>query len=131
MRNLARKDSRSPEVQAAAYVFRDAYVLNDWMRDIWVVVPDPPEAEYILSPALMVGCSFFAGDCDDAATLAGSILVAMGIRCQFVAVRVGRDEDFSHVFCRVLGTRPPLDIDPIVPAEHLPIRYTEAMTLEV
>ena len=130
MRNLARKDSITPEVQAAAYMFPAAEVLERWMRDYWAVVDDPPDAEYILSPAFMIRCGFFAGDCDDAATFAASILSAMRIRCQFVAVRVGLDSDFSHVWCRVPGLKV-LDIDPIVPPERMPIPYTEAMVMDV
>ncbi len=129
MKNLARRDARTPEVQAAAYVLPDPHALDRWLRDVWTVVPDPPDAEFIMAPVLMLGCAWFAGDCDDAATLAASILLAMGIRPQLVAIRQASEADFSHVFARVPWL--PLDIDPIVPVEHMPVRYAEAMVVDV
>jgi hypothetical protein len=78
----------------------------------------------------MIRSGRFEGDCDDAATLAASVLTALGYPVLLVAVRMPTDPEFSHVFARV-PFRPPLDIDPIVPAEHLPIRYGEAMVLVV
>jgi len=107
----------------------DPYSLDAWLRRSWTIVPDPPEAEFIMSPALMLGCGWLAGDCDDAATLAGAVLIALGIRAVFMAIRTVSDQDFSHVFVRVPGYG--LDIDPIVPASQIPIRYAEAMVLEV
>jgi len=129
MRKLALKDSASDEVLALAAIMPDAYTLDYWLRAVWTVVPDPPDAEFVMSPAVLIGCQFFAGDCDDAATLAASLLRAMRIPCQFVAIRTMREADFSHVFCRVPSHR--LDIDPIVPPEALPIRYADAMVMEV
>jgi transglutaminase-like putative cysteine protease len=129
MRILAVRDSESDEVLALAGALQDPYTLDYWLRRVWTVVPDPPDAEYVLSPATIISCQFFAGDCDDAATLAASILRALRIPSQLIAIRTMRDVDFSHVFCRVPSYR--LDIDPIVPFEHMPVRYAEAMILHV
>lgn len=129
MRSLAIRDSRSIEVQTVAEALADPYMLDMWLRRNWHVVPDPPEAELVLSPATIIQCGWYAGDCDDVATFAASLLRAMGVLSQLVAIRVGSDTDFTHVFCRVPAYR--LDIDPIVPAERIPIPYTEAMVMEV
>jgi transglutaminase-like putative cysteine protease len=103
--------------------------LDAWLRRHWTIIADPPEAEFIMSPALMLGCGWLAGDCDDAATLTAAVLIALGIRAVFMAIRTARDTDFSHVFVRVPAYG--LDIDPIVPASQIPIQYQEAMVLEI
>lgn len=128
MRNLALRDSTSEEIQYMAQACPDPFTLDAWLRENWIIIPDPPEAEYILSPALMVRCHFFAGDCDDSATLAASILSAMGFHSQLVAIRVSGEEDFSHVFVRVPWL---LDIDPIVPAHLMPVSFLEEMVLVI
>jgi len=129
MRNLARRDARSSEVLALARECRDPWGLDQWLRQTWHIVPDPSEAEYIQSPAYQIRCGGFAGDCDDAATLAASVLIVFQVPAFFFAVRQPSEEEFSHVFVRVPAYG--LDIDPIVPAYQIPIRYGEAMILEV
>ncbi len=105
------------------------FTLEAWLREVWTVLPDPPDAEFIRSPAFVIRCSQFEGDCDDASTLAASVLIAMGSRAWFMAIRTWMDTDFSHVFVRVPELN--LDIDPIVPAEMIPLSYQEAMVLHV
>ena len=111
-----------------AMALRDPWTLDQWLRQNWAIVPDPPEAEYIRSPEHMIQCRRFEGDCDDAATLAASVLTALGYPVLLVATRQVYETEFSHVFARV-----PLliDIDPIVPPERMPISYAEAMVLVV
>jgi hypothetical protein len=130
MRRLAVNDARSGEVQALAVSLPDPYTLDNWLRRVWEIVPDPSFAEFVRSPAYMIRSGRFEGDCDDAATLAASVLTALGYPVLLVAIRLLSEPEFSHVFARV-PSRPPLDIDPIVPTEHLPIRYGEAMVLPV
>jgi len=79
---------------------------------------------------------YFVGDCDDSATLAASLLYALGFRCYIVAVRMPHEEDFSHVFVRCplvtdgFSGDAFVDIDPIVPMERLPIpNVAEVMQL--
>jgi hypothetical protein len=112
-----------------AMAIRDPWTLDQWLRQNWAIVPDPPEAEYIRSPVHMVQCRLFQGDCDDAATLAASVLTALGYPVLLVATRQHYETDFSHVFARVPLMN--LDIDPIVPPERMPISYAEAMVLLV
>lgn len=129
MRNLARRDAFSGEVVSLARYVREPFALDDFMRRVWSIVPDPQDAEFVRSPAYMIGCQCFEGDCDDAATLAASVLIALGIPAMLVAVRMATAPDFSHVFTRV--PRLNLDIDPIVPLHQMPIRYGEAMVLNL
>lgn len=129
MRNLARNDALTGEVVGLALALNDPETLNSWLRWYWRIVPDPPDAEFIRSPAYILRCGDIEGDCDDAATFAASILTAMGYPALLMAVRQSYETDFSHVFVRVPGLN--LDIDPIVPAELIPIRYGEAMVLAV
>ena len=130
MRNLARNDALTGEVQGLAAYLSDPRTLDLWLRQYWRIVPDPPDAELIRSPAYVIRCRCFEGDCDDAATLAASVLTALGYPSCLVAIRQLSEPEFSHVFTRVLS-HPPLDIDPIVPAEIMPVRYGEAMVLPV
>lgn len=106
--------------------------VDEWIRHYWRIKPDPPGLEYIEAPDFQL-CQFFnrgylEGDCDDAATLAGSILAANAIPCWFVAVQFPQDREFSHVFCQTMDR----DIDPIAPVGVLPHRnIVREMRLEV
>ena len=106
--------------------------VNAFLRMYWRIVDDPFYAEYIRAPLLQLefwaAKGFLPGDCDDAATLAGALVVATGWPAFFMAIRLPRMPEFSHVFLRVPIMFGFLDIDPIVPAEHLPITgYAEAL----
>jgi hypothetical protein len=57
------------------------------------------------------------------------VLVALNIPAILLAIRQATEADFSHVFVRVPAYG--LDIDPIVSTSQLPLRYGEAMMLEV
>lgn len=129
MRNLARRDAGSEGITALAMYLQEPYTLDSWLRQHWAIVPDPPEAEYVRSPAYMVDCGCFQGDCDDAATLAASVLTALGYPVLLVAIRQSYEAEFSHVFARVPMFS--LDIDPIVPPERMPVSYAEAMVILV
>jgi len=129
MRNLARRDAGTPEVQFAAMGVSDPIGLEAWLRRVWRIVDDPTTAEFVRSPQFQLRCGRFEGDCDDAATLAASLLHALMIPCQLVAIRQAGESDFSHVFVHVPHYQ--LIIDPIIPAELLPPRFQEALTLDV
>jgi transglutaminase-like putative cysteine protease len=126
MRNLARNDARSPEIRSLAIALQNPWGLDVWLRESWTITPDPVDVEYVRAPNFALQCGM-EGDCDDAATLAASILLAMRWPAVFIATRQATETDFSHVFVRVLGIN--LDIDPIVPEQYLPIRFAESMTV--
>lgn len=119
--------------------------VDAWLRHWWEYVPDPIEYEFVTAPALQLALAFnrggqLRGDCDEAATLAASLLTAIRWPCRLVAIRVRPAPDFSHVFCRAPlfefagGNSHELniDIDPIVSASQLPlVGDFEVMTLTV
>lgn len=112
------------------------------MRRYWRIVPDPEDYEYIQSPTLQLELARkhgeFRGDCDDAATLAGAVMLAARWPCSFIASRDNGHYEFSHVWLRcALG--PDLfqrdsffDIDPFVSRAMLPlVGYAELMEVPV
>lgn len=110
--------------------------VNHHIRENWVLVPDPPDAEFVRAPDLQLCLAFqygyLSGDCDDSATLAAALLNALGFPCWFVAIRLQNDSEFSHVWLRTLEDSGFLDIDPIVDESLLPIRhYAEKIELVV
>jgi len=124
------------EVRSLAEQLGNPLAVEHWLRENWVVIPDPEEAEYIQQPGWLLRfsrqCGALGGDCDDAATLAASLLVSISWPCRFVAIRLPHEEEFSHVFLRCSIGWKDLDIDPIVPYELLPIHgVAERMELHV
>jgi hypothetical protein len=150
MRRLAIAGSQTVDVQQLAYSLGNPIDLEAYLRVNWITVPDPPEVEFIrkpdfqiqdarheridvtsiydpgMVPRIVIPAGYYAGDCDDAATLAASILYVLHRPSSFIAIRRPFQIDFSHVFVRVpLGTGWSIDIDPIVPLERLPLRDIE------
>jgi len=116
-------------VQFTAMALSGPQALDDWLRRVWRIVDDPQTAEYVRSPQFILRCGRLEGDCDDAATLAASVLHAMMVRCQLIAIRQVGESDFSHVFVYVPQAQ--LIIDPIIPADLLPPHFQDALTLEI
>jgi len=131
MRRLALQDHQSPEVARLAEEAPDPIALDAFLRSTWFFVPDPVEAEYVKEPRLQFyealenyqrdGVVVFQGDCDDAATLAASILSALGYPNWFTAIRMPDNPEFEHVFTTVQFGNELLQIDPIVPASEMPL----------
>lgn len=158
MSELAFRASTDPRViEAAQNVVRAVPERDDMatfaavLRDVRArmrYTHDPLGAELVKDPAYVIGMSDSWGiekepmDCDDASTLAASMLGALGYRTQFVTVAAdpGRPSEWSHVYLRAQrndGRWVP--IDPIVrefglgqevPAERLtaPRAYHEGVT---
>jgi transglutaminase-like putative cysteine protease len=132
MKQTALQDHRTATVRSLAESLGSPQGVDEYLRRTWRVVPDPVEAEYIRAPVFQIQFlnefGYLEGDCDDASTLAASLLAALSIPCEFRACRLHGDDEFSHVWCRSQG----IDIDPIVPAEALPIKnYAELMQVIV
>lgn len=130
MRDLALRDLAHPVVLQAADQLGTPDGVDRFLRSVWRIVPDPDFVEFVSSPVRQLSLyserGYLSGDCDDAATLAACVLSACGWPCVLVAIRLHGYTEFSHVFTRSAG----IDIDPIVPANALPItNYAE--TLEI
>jgi transglutaminase-like putative cysteine protease len=99
--------------------------IDQFFRLTWSVVPDPDEYEFIRAPRLQAETFLqtgrLEGDCDDAATLAASMLRSLNWPCVLIAIRRPNDTDFSHVWCAAVENGVQVDIDPIVPAYRMPI----------
>jgi transglutaminase-like putative cysteine protease len=99
--------------------------IERYIRQLWRIVPDPPDAEYIRAPELQLkeGAinGFFQGDCDDSAVLAAALLAAGDWPAVLTAIRMPNESEYSHVWARSVFNSVYIDIDPIVPAEKLPI----------
>lgn len=143
MAAVAHRDSRyAPVRRLAGAIFDGApysapIALEAWMRARWITRPDPPDVEWIKPPGWRVADDDYAGDCDDAATFAAALLLAdpgalEGWRMEFCAVRMPDKAEFSHVWLECDDGVVHVDIDPIVPAAHLPVRgFAETMRLEL
>ncbi len=142
MASVAETDSHAPAVQALAeHVFRAAALpplaVERWLRFAWVIKPDPVEVEWIKRPEFRALEGDYAGDCDDSATLAAALLLAdpaalAGWALKLRAIRMPADREFSHVWLSAERGGFRVDIDPIVPAAHLPVRgYAEELTLRL
>jgi hypothetical protein len=134
MRDLALQDRQRELILQSAALLVNPTGVERFLRDHWRTVPDPPDAEYVQSPSYQL-LKFFeggdlAGDCDDAATLGAALVAAQNFPCWFVAFRMPQESEFSHVFLRCQMGSYLLDIDPIVPADQLPIT-SMAETMEV
>lgn len=135
MRDLAATGSRTPEIESLAVQIGDPFTLENWIRQVWVFVPDPDFAEYVKSPTLQIqealdryahtGQLHFTGDCDDAATLAASILSALQYPNWLTAIRLPGNPEFEHVYTTALVGDFELAIDPVVPREQMPIQNVE------
>lgn len=118
-----------PVIQSLALQFPSPLLIDQLFRQVWEIVPDPSDREYIRAPQLQAAefysTGFLQGDCDDASTLAACLLVCLGWPCVITAIRRPGDENFSHVFTSASENGYRVDIDPVVPEYLLPIRDIE------
>lgn len=80
-----------------------AQAIRDWLLKSFRFVKDPVGRELLESPTYQLAqydrVGFVQGDCDDASSLAGALLMSIGIPAQYVAVDiVGTPRGFDHVF---------------------------------
>jgi hypothetical protein len=129
MRELVRRDSRLGEIQQLAFWLGSPIAIDSFLRGLWMVRPDPLDAEYIESPAYQFAQwqerGYFAGDCDDAATMAAALLHALGFPCSLIAYRPEGSSEFAHVNVHCpsgVAFAEDLTIDPVTPLDRLPIR---------
>jgi hypothetical protein len=100
MREVARWAATRPEVRGLAAVLVDPLGLEYFLRAHVRFARDPEGVEKIRNPVKLLyeigEAAVGRGDCDDLATLAASVLLAMGRRPAFVVV--GRGDRFEHVY---------------------------------
>lgn len=109
MRALARDGVRDPLVRAVAARFAgyepavQVATLRSWLAMRWHFAPDPRAHETLVPPGAQLRVEAqtgrLAGDCDDGAILAASLLLALGIPARFVVLGFGPGvPPFQHVF---------------------------------
>jgi hypothetical protein len=78
---------------------------NYWAMQNVIYVNDPLHVELIKDPQRIVeeyrAKGWARGDCDDIATMIGTMCTLLGRESQFVVVGFRERGNFSHVFCRV------------------------------
>jgi hypothetical protein len=135
MKELAWQDQALPETQALARACPDPPALDAYLRRHWRIVPDPEEFEFVQSPNVQFDLAsqngFFSGDCDDAATLAACVMCALSWPCSLFAGREGGKFEFGHTWLGCYCGNGVYEVDPIVPAEHLPVAHAFEELLEI
>lgn len=80
-----------------------AAAIRAWVKSHLRFVRDPNGVELLTLPRTLlkeiIARSYTSGDCDDAATLSASLLVAVGFPCRFEAVAFfSKDAPYQHVY---------------------------------
>ena len=70
------------------------------------IFQNPNGKELLITPPVLLSMQKPMGDCDDFSMLACSMLMAKGIKCDFVTIAANQNapSEFSHVYC-MAGTR--------------------------
>lgn len=137
MREVAHLDRSHLLVKRLAADLGSPPAIDRYLRLYWQIEADPIDTELVRTPELQIrqasARGVFAGDCDDAATLAAALCLALDWPVALVALRRPGDSEYSHVFARVplLELAPGLvwDIDPIVSADEPRPLIGEEMTV--
>lgn len=63
----------------------------------------PEGKELLITPQVLLGMNSPKGDCDDFSMLACAMLMAKGIKCDFITIAANSSQprEFSHVYCLV------------------------------
>jgi len=118
MRGLATSPERATQAEAAALLEaaggslnRFPLTLREFLDRAWIYEDDPPGVETVRSPGFLLetadAAGMIRGDCDDAATLAAGLAVAVGLRGRFVVLAFDPMANYSHVYAEVLAPGPP------------------------
>jgi hypothetical protein len=87
-----------------------------WVKDNMKYLADPTGVEFVISPKRLIEDiatdGFAYGDCDDHCLLFGTLLGAVGVTNQFVAVKLFDPVDFDHVIVSVKMDWGWMDLDP-------------------
>lgn len=136
MRSLARGGRISPLVRHVAASIVDGIpgmqsrlqivAIRNWIEDHVAFLRDPKGVETLYTPDVLLRTVLTRGhvnvDCDDVATLAASLGLAIGLRARFVVVGFhSPNAPFRHVWTDLAapGTSRWLDLDTTRPAQSL------------
>lgn len=119
-----------------------ARAIREWVHTHLIFSRDPKGVELLQQPLWMLQQiskrSQVSGDCDDAATLSGALLTAIGFTCWIEAVAFFSPRSpFQHVYTLAqVGTgadgKPAImDMDTTRPARNLPPKVTRRITVRV
>jgi transglutaminase-like putative cysteine protease len=110
LRALARAGAASPIVRAAAWraagmtpFTRKPDRLREWLARHTAFEEDPPGVELVREPETLILDQLLpfgriAADCDDIATLAAALGLALGLRARFLVIGFSREDGFSHIW---------------------------------
>jgi len=135
MRRLARQGSAQPLVrQTAASIVRgisgtdgsaQAYAIREWVGDHVSFLRDPRGLEALYTPELQIRTILTTGvsqvDCDDVATLAASLGLAVGLLARYVVVGFHSPKNpYQHVWAELADLRLPqwVEVDVTRPSQE-------------
>lgn len=146
MAALIRKGSLTPAVRETAITvagdsndpIRQLVALRSWLQGHWQFVLDPSSGELLHDTAWLLRDlrerGAIAGDCDDAAILAGALAASIGYRVALVIIALGpanagAEVPFSHVWASasppqdfpVDGRQLWLELDITRPMQNIPL----------
>ena len=121
---------------------RQARAVREWLCTHFRFVKDPLGVELLETPAYQLqriaADGTVRGDCDDAATLAAALCLAIGIPVRFVSVAFGSPTaPYTHVFAigypldRATGKRTPVEFDVTRPAGFHPPPFSRRLIVPV
>lgn len=123
MAALIRKGSLTPQVREVAITVagdsadpvRQLVALRSWLQGRWQFVLDPSSGELLHDTAWLLRDlrerGMIAGDCDDAAILAGALAASIGYRVALVVIALGDPAQaatlpYSHVWASASPQQP-------------------------
>ena len=128
LNELAFQYAQNPAVRSAAIqilhhfrvgnnqVSKQVSAFTQWVKGNVVYVGDPEDAEYVISPIVMIrnieesGKAY--GDCDDHALLLGTLIKSVGVPCKIIGVSLNDPNRYDHVIVSVRLNGQWRDIDP-------------------
>lgn len=114
-----------------------AKLIRSYLASHFIFAPDPHGVELLRCPDFLLSeigrKGWVAGDCDDAAVLAGTLGVAGGFPVQLVAVAFDPTKKrYQHVYAVLIGPRgEQYEMDFTRSGQVLPSQVTGIMTLNV
>lgn len=115
---LAHEGATDPLVRSYAAAIQAhgpgrVYELYDWLRRRFAFRRDIRGVEHVREPrVLLMQAPRMQGDCDDLATLAAALLLAMGERPVFIVMARRAGGNFEHVFYGIIRDRKVIPFDP-------------------